>query len=112
MGTKLRWPSRQGQPDRPASENGAKIQDGIPRNLGDPVCDQSKQPKAQGYKRARLLRRLLLQKSEQRSKDWSEQANQISEFAVGTGSLSALIVLKTPGNAVRADPDEGRGASS
>ena len=30
-------------------------------------------------------------------------------FGIGIGGLSALIVLKTPGNAARVDPVEGRG---
>jgi hypothetical protein len=37
-------------------------------------------------------------------------AKIISDPVVGTGSLSALIVLKTLGNAARADPAEGSGA--
>ena len=34
----------------------------------------------------------------------------ISDPVVGVGSLSALIVLQTSGNAARADPAEGSGA--
>lgn len=28
-------------PDRPGSESEAKVREGFPRNLGDPVCDHS-----------------------------------------------------------------------
>lgn len=41
---------------------------------------------------------------------WSGAANNISHSVVGTGSLSALKVLLTLGNAVRADPVKGSGA--
>jgi RNA-directed DNA polymerase len=34
-------------------------------------------------------------------------SESISAAAFGAGSLSALIVLMTPGNAARADPVEG-----
>ena len=37
-------------------------------------------------------------------------SESISDHVFGTGSLSALIVLLTPGNAAQADPVEGRGA--
>ena len=40
----------------------------------------------------------------------SGEAKIISDPVVGTGSLSALIVLRTLGNAARADPVEGSGA--
>lgn len=36
--------------------------------------------------------------------------NQISDPVVETGSLSALIVLRTPGNIAQVDPAEGSGA--
>ena len=38
------------------------------------------------------------------------ESESISDPVFGTGSLSALIVLKTPGNAAWADPVEGSGA--
>ena len=41
---------------------------------------------------------------------WSGEAKNISDPVFGTGSRSALIVLMTLGNAVRADPVEGSGA--
>ena len=37
------------------------------------------------------------------------RSESISDFVFGAGSLSALIVLKTPGNAVQADPADGKG---
>ena len=37
-------------------------------------------------------------------------SESISDPVFGTGSLSALIVLMTPGNAAQADPVEGSGA--
>lgn len=40
----------------------------------------------------------------------SGEAKIISDPVVGAGSLSALIVLMTLGNAARADPAEGSGA--
>jgi hypothetical protein len=38
------------------------------------------------------------------------RSESISDAVFGTGSLSALIVLKTLGNAARVDPVEGSGA--
>src|SRR5450631_184627 len=49
------------------------------------------------------------------SKRWRQElergSESISDFVLDTGSLSALIVPMTSGNAARADPIEGSGAS-
>jgi hypothetical protein len=37
------------------------------------------------------------------------RSESISDFVFDTGSLSALVVLMTPGNAARADPVDGKG---
>jgi len=37
------------------------------------------------------------------------RSESISDFVFGTGSLSALVVLMTPGNAAQADPVDGKG---
>jgi len=37
-------------PTRPGSETGAKVQEGFPRNLGDPVIDQLKAALRHGAK--------------------------------------------------------------
>jgi len=49
--------------------------------------------------------------SEQDDEELEPGSESISDPIFGTGSLSALVVLKTLGNAVRADPVEERGAS-
>ena len=58
----------------------------------------------------RPVRKSPLRGSELGTGSWSGEANQISDPVVGAGSLSALIVLLTSGNAARADPAEGSGA--
>ena len=40
MGTAPEAARGEANPDRPGSEIGAKVQEGFPRNLGDPVFDQ------------------------------------------------------------------------
>jgi hypothetical protein len=42
---------------------------------------------------------------------WGGEAKNISDSVFGAGSRSALIVPMMLGNAARADPDEGSGAS-
>ncbi|WP_197500240.1 hypothetical protein [Caballeronia udeis] len=49
--------------------------------------------------------------SEQDDEELEPGSESISDPIFGTGSLSALVVLMTPGNAVLADPVEERGAS-
>jgi hypothetical protein len=49
--------------------------------------------------------------SEQDDEELEPGSESISDPIFGTGSLSALVVLMTLGNAVRADPVEERGAS-
>ena len=49
--------------------------------------------------------------SEQDDEELEPGSESISDPIFGTGSLSAIVVLKTLGNAVRADPVEERGAS-
>ena len=52
----------------------------------------------------------LPQGSERGDDGLGRRSESISDAVFGTGSLSALIVLKTPGNAARVDPVEGSGA--
>jgi RNA-directed DNA polymerase len=49
--------------------------------------------------------------SEQDAEELGPGSESISDPVFGTGSLSAFVVLMTPGNAVRADPVEEREAS-
>jgi hypothetical protein len=42
---------------------------------------------------------------------WRGEPKKISDSVFGTGSLSALIVPMMLGNAARADPEKGSGAS-
>src|SRR5258708_9268399 len=49
--------------------------------------------------------------SEQDDQELGPGSESISDPVFGTGSLSAFVVLMTPGNAVRADPVEEREAS-
>ena len=51
------------------------------------------------------------ERSEQDDKGLGLGSETISDPVFGTGSLSAFVVPMTPGNAVRADPVEERGAS-
>ncbi len=49
-------------------------------------------------------------RSELRRRTLERESESISDPVFDAGSLSAFIVLRTLGNAARADPDEGRGA--
>ena len=96
----------------PGSESGAEVRDGFSRNLGDPVFDQPTIASGTGLERDQA--RAELSAARERTLERlgrSEEANNISDFVIGTGSLSALIVPMMLGNAARADPDEGSGAS-
>jgi hypothetical protein len=63
-----------------------------------------------GLERDQALRWPPSQGSEQERRGLGRASESISEPEFGTGSRSARIVLRTPGNAARADPAEGRGA--
>jgi len=97
---------------RPGSESGAKIWDGFSRNLGGPVFDLPTVASGTGLDRGQA--RAELSAAWERTLErigGSGEAKNISDSVIGAGSRSALIVLKTLGNAARVDPVEGSGAS-
>jgi hypothetical protein len=61
-------------------------------------------------KRGQALAEVSAARERTRRRGLGRASESISEAVFGTGSLSALIVLKTPGNAAQADPVEGSGA--
>lgn len=66
-----------------------------------------------GYKPDRaLVGSLHSERANMQERIGAEKRKKISDFVFGAGSLSALVVLMTPGNAGQADPVEERGASS
>lgn len=81
------------------------------RNLGDPVVDQFEKPMVCGYKRTGLSRNLRCERANKQKRIGAVKRIKISDTVFATGSLSAFVVLMTPGNAVQADPVEERGAS-
>ena len=75
------------------------------------MFDQSNAAGGAGLRNgARLLRRTPPQGNERGDDGLGRGSESISNAVFGTGSLSALIVLKTPGNTARVDPVEGSGA--
>jgi hypothetical protein len=87
------------------------VWDGFPRNLGDPVHEQLQiaggAAALSGTWPCGFLRRMG---ANEEKRSCSGEGEFISDPVFGIGSLSALIVLMTPGNAARADPVEGSGA--
>jgi hypothetical protein len=74
------------------------------------VFDQPTIASGTGLERDLALRTLHRMGANEERIGWSGEAKKISDDLVfGTGSRSALIVLMTLGNAVRADPVEGSG---
>ena len=66
---------------------------------------------APGYKLADVaLAEVSTAREQTRRQELGRGNESISDPVFGTGSLSALMVLLTPGNAARVDPAEGRGA--
>jgi hypothetical protein len=76
------------------------------------VFDQSIKLTAPGcVNGTRLFWEVFARREQTEDKDWNGETKQISDSAFGAGSLSALVVPVTLGNAVQADPVEERGAS-
>jgi len=97
---------------RPGSESGAKIGDGFPRNLGAPACDLPRIASGTGLDRGQAGAEISAAPERTNGEDrWERRSEKISDSVIGAGSRSALIVLKTLGNAAHADPVEGSGAS-
>jgi hypothetical protein len=68
-------------------------------------------PMAPGFERGRVCLAVVCAARERTCRQWLERGSEsISDHVFGAGSLSALIVLMTPGNAAQVDPVEGRGA--
>jgi len=61
------------------------------------------------YKPGHTLRTSPLQGAKRGEEGLERRSESISDFVFGTGSLSALVVLMTPGNAAQADPVDGKG---
>ena len=74
------------------------------------MYDQIRSADGTGLKRGQALRWPPSHGSEQERRGLERASESISAPVFGTGSRSALIVPRTPGNAARADPAEGRGA--
>lgn len=63
-----------------------------------------------GLERGQALAEVSTAREQTRRWELGRGNESISDPVFGTGSLSALMVLLTPGNAARADPVEGSGA--
>ena len=63
-----------------------------------------------GLERGLALAEVSTEREQTRRRELGRGNESISDPVFGTGSLSALMVLLTPGNAARADPVEGSGA--
>lgn len=97
--------------DRPGSESGAKTWDGFSRNLGAPVFDVLQIADGAAAQAGPGLRGGSPPHRSERGEQKRERGSKfISNRVFGAGSLSALIVPMTSGNAVQADPAEGSGA--
>ena len=74
------------------------------------MFDQRKLASGTGLERGQALAEVSTAREQTRRRELGRGNESISDPVFGTGSLSALMVLLTPGNAARVDPAEGRGA--
>ena len=74
------------------------------------MFDQLEIANGAGLERGRVQARVRAAWKRTSGQKLGRGSESISDHVFGTGSLSALIVLSTPGNAAQADPVEGRGA--
>ena len=74
------------------------------------MFDQLEIASGTGLERGQALAEVSTARERTRRRELGRGSESISDPVFGTGSLSALIVLLTPGNAARADPAEGSGA--
>lgn len=95
---------------RPGSENRAKVQDGSPRNLGDPVVVVCNTGKVHGPQRTRLERSVRAARERTARQHTRPERESISAREPATGSRSAFMVPLTSENSAREDPIEGREA--
>jgi len=84
--------------DRPGSKSGAEVWEGLSRNLGGPVLTDSDSRGCRGLMRDQAHAEVSAVRERTGDGSWSGGANQMSDPVVEAGSLSALIVLLTPGN--------------
>lgn len=95
---------------RPGSENRAKVQDGSPRNLGDPVVVVCKAGKVHGHQRTRLVRDVTAARERKLGQHTGPKREYISAREPTAGSRSAFMVPAKSENSAHEDPTEGWGA--
>lgn len=107
----LPGPPREGRGAGPGSESRAKVQDGSPRNLGDPVVATSRvSERSTTSKRTRLARMVSASQERTRRQELGPGGETISAREQTAGSRSAFIVPMIAGNPARGDPTEEREA--
>lgn len=109
-GTASPSPPCEAKGTRPGSENRAKVQDGSPRNLGDPVGAVCNAVTVHGTQRTRPVRSVRAARERTARQHTRPEREFISAREPATGSRSAFMVLVTSENSVREDPIEGREA--
>lgn len=110
-GTALPSPSCEAGEARPGSENRAKVRDGSPRNLGDPVVVVCCAGTVHGHKRTRLARSVSAARERTVGQHTRPERESISAREPAAGSRSAFMVPMKSENSAREDPIEGREAS-
>ena len=93
---------------RPGSENAAKVRDGSPRNLGDPVVVVCSAVTVHGNQRTRPARSVPAVRERTWGRHTRPERESISAKEPATGSRSAFMVPMTSENSAREDPIEGR----
>lgn len=110
-GTASPTPSCEAWEARPGSENRAKVRDGSPRNLGDPVVVVCSAGTVHGHQRTRPARSVSAARERTAGQHTRPERESISAREPTTGSRSAFMVPVTSENSAREDPIEGREAS-
>jgi hypothetical protein len=77
----------------------------------DPVVDQPKRADGTGLERGRVQAVVCAAWERTSRRRLGRGSESISDHVFGTGSLSALTVLTTPGNAARGGPGRGKGGA-
>src|SRR6266478_9705563 len=103
---------------RPGSLNAAKVRDGSPEDLRDPICVHAKTNRMRAAGRTEvpgLEETSDLPGAPRRDTNQEDRVDRGSEYISGhgcaVGSRSAFIVPRRAGNWARQDPKEGREAS-
>lgn len=103
-------PLRKGREARPGSENRAEVQEGSPRNLGDPVVVVCESGKVDRYERTRPARSVSAARERTARQHTRPERETISAKEPAAGSRSAFMVPMKSENSAHEDPMEGREA--